>query len=649
MRASASGFNEPSVNTLATPGAAGSLGANKNIVIDTTAPVVSFTNTVDAGPVATDTIRVTVTETNASTTLQKYAFSADATCNAADFSGGEATFTSGVDFFVATEANNGKYLCLSVTDQALNTTYLGSAAVFNVDRTAPVITFTDDVSAGPVGVEDVAATVTDANPDTSTYRWGFVSGAVCNSSNDASLTNTFNSGASFSFTDTVEAHNGEYICVKAVDLVGTVSYNTRYVGSSNGLNVDNTPPDVPEITSPANGSFSNTDTPTFSGIMDEPSVADSPSTIRVYQDINANNKYDGGTDLLLCTSSISDDGDGSLLEVNQPWAGCTSGVSLADGIYTISTESEDPIGNVSSSTDSGVTIDTTFPVLGFTDDVSAASTSADIVVVTVTETNHSTSTYKYTFSTDSTCNAADFTGGEAHFTTGVGITFNTEANNGKYFCTVATDAAGNTTYFGTTNPMLVDITPAVVTNVAASTANGSYKAGDVVNITIKFNEVMYVGGSPTLTLSTGATSTGVASYASGDGSDTLTFAYTIGAGQNASDLDYATTGSLVLGGGTIRDLALNDATLTLPSPGAAGSLGANAAIVVDTTAPSAPAVPDMVAASDTGTSNTDNITTNTAPSFTVATCESGATVTMIKGTTTVATAACAICCNCTRC
>jgi hypothetical protein len=37
-----------------------------------------------------------------------------------------------------------------------------------------------------------------------------------------------------------------------------------------------------------------------------------------------------------------------------------------------------------------------------------------------------------------------------------------------------------------------------------------------------------------------------------------------------------------LNGGTIRDAAANDASLTLPAPGALGSLGFNKAIVIQT-------------------------------------------------------------------
>ncbi|NBX48025.1 MAG: hypothetical protein EBT22_12775, partial [Chloroflexi bacterium] len=48
---------------------------------------------------------------------------------------------------------------------------------------------------------------------------------------------------------------------------------------------------------------------------------------------------------------------------------------------------------------------------------------------------------------------------------------------------------------------------------------------------------------------------------------------------------YAATTSLALNGGTIRDAAGNDATRTLASPGASGSLGNAKAIIIDTTAP----------------------------------------------------------------
>jgi predicted GH43/DUF377 family glycosyl hydrolase len=146
-------------------------------------------------------------------------------------------------------------------------------------------------------------------------------------------------------------------------------------------------------------------------------------------------------------------------------------------------------------------------------------------------------------------------------------------NGGVGFATAADDSS--------------DSTPPTVTNVTATTANGYYNAGDTINVTVQFNEVVNVTGTPRIELETGATNR-YANYSTGSGSDTLTFAYVVQAGDASVDLDYVATGSLTQNGGTIKDAALNDATLTLVTPGVAGSLGANKAIYIDTVNPLTP-------------------------------------------------------------
>ncbi len=81
-----------------------------------------------------------------------------------------------------------------------------------------------------------------------------------------------------------------------------------------------------------------------------------------------------------------------------------------------------------------------------------------------------------------------------------------------------------------------------------------------------------------------------ATYTSGSGTNTLTFAYTVQAGDNSADLDYVSTSALSLNGGTIRNASANDAALTLTLPGSAGSLGANKALVLDGIAPAVTSV-----------------------------------------------------------
>ena len=63
----------------------------------------------------------------------------------------------------------------------------------------------------------------------------------------------------------------------------------------------------------------------------------------------------------------------------------------------------------------------------------------------------------------------------------------------------------------------------------------------------------------------------------------LPYNYTIASGHSSADLDYVATSSLALNSGTIKDVAGNVATLTLASPGASGSLGANKALAISPT------------------------------------------------------------------
>jgi hypothetical protein len=118
-----------------------------------------------------------------------------------------------------------------------------------------------------------------------------------------------------------------------------------------------------------------------------------------------------------------------------------------------------------------------------------------------------------------------------------------------------------------------------VTNVTSMTADGVYTSVDPpIDVRITFSDIVTVTGSPTLLLETGLTDR-YAVYSGGSGSNTLTFTYTIAAGDTSSDLDYVATDSLALNGGTIKGGI--DAILALPSPGAAYSLGANKAIEID--------------------------------------------------------------------
>ena len=131
---------------------------------------------------------------------------------------------------------------------------------------------------------------------------------------------------------------------------------------------------------------------------------------------------------------------------------------------------------------------------------------------------------------------------------------------------------------------MIDGVRSTITGVAATTADGIYAIGDVIDITIGFSEVVVVSGTPTLQLETGSTDR-YATYTSGSGSSNLTFQYTVQAGDSSTDLDQLSSTALTLKGGSITDAAGNSAVLTLADPGETGSLSANADLIIDTTRP----------------------------------------------------------------
>ncbi|MGB8982758.1 MAG: sortase, partial [Anaerolineales bacterium] len=160
-------------------------------------------------------------------------------------------------------------------------------------------------------------------------------------------------------------------------------------------------------------------------------------------------------------------------------------------------------------------------------------------------------------------------------------TYNGLGDGSHTFRVQATDAASNTDATPASITWAVDTAAPTVTNVSSTHADGSYTTPEVILITVTFSEPVNVTGTPQLTLETGTTDR-VVNYSSGSGTATLTFNYTVQAGDTSPDLDYVATTSLALNGGAIRDAVNHDAALTLASPGTAGSLGANKAIAIYT-------------------------------------------------------------------
>jgi hypothetical protein len=105
------------------------------------------------------------------------------------------------------------------------------------------------------------------------------------------------------------------------------------------------------------------------------------------------------------------------------------------------------------------------------------------------------------------------------------------------------DVAGNpavlTAAINPAGTLQIDTAGPTVNSVATSGSGttsgvGDLNAGKVVTLTVNFNEKVVVtttGGTPTLTLNDGGTAT----YTGGTGTSSLTFNYTVAAGQNTAD------------------------------------------------------------------------------------------------------------------
>jgi hypothetical protein len=157
-----------------------------------------------------------------------------------------------------------------------------------------------------------------------------------------------------------------------------------------------------------------------------------------------------------------------------------------------------------------------------------------------------------------------------------------------YSCIDTDNNAGNfQRNSGFSNPQNFASAPTpclVVTNVTSSVDDTNpFSIGASIPIQVIFSNNVNVTGAPTLLIETGATDR-TATYASGSGTDTLTFTYTVQTNDTSSDLDYVSSTSLSLNGGSITG-AIGNAILILPKPGPTepGSLSFNKNIKIDTT------------------------------------------------------------------
>ena len=387
------------------------------------------------------------------------------------------------------------------------------------------------------------------------------------------------------------------------------------LAATSALVIDTTAPTITSVTSTTDdGTYNETDTVNVTVTFSEAVTLDGGNLVVTLET--------GDTDRTVTITEITSSTTASGTYTVQ--SGDTSSDLTASGIALSAGTLSDAGGNAMSdftigsnlAATSALVIDTTAPtitsVTSTTDDGTYNET--DTVNVTVTfseavtldggnlvvtlETGDTDRTVTITEITSSTTASGTYTvqsGDTSSDLTASGIalsagTLSDAGGNAMSDFTIGSNLAA-------TSALVIDTTAPTVTGVDSSTDAGAYKAGDEISIQVTFSETVNVTGTPQLTLETGG-SDAVVNYASGSGSSVLTFTYTVGAGNTSSDLDYASTTALALNGGTIQDVGGNNATLTLATPGEAGSLADNEALVVDTTAPT---ITSVTSTTDDGT------------------------------------------------
>ena len=138
---------------------------------------------------------------------------------------------------------------------------------------------------------------------------------------------------------------------------------------------------------------------------------------------------------------------------------------------------------------------------------------------------------------------------------------------------------------GGSRAIAIDTRPPWVESVSSPNGTGVYGLGETIHMRVDFDIAVNVTGAPLLELGTDVAG-GVnrsAVYESGSGTQNLTFAYTVGAGDRAGDLGWAGAGAL---SGNISDAVTGlAANLDMPDPVGGASLSASGPVLVDHAAP----------------------------------------------------------------
>jgi hypothetical protein len=532
------GAGNPVVLTLPAPGAAGSLGVNKAIVIDTTAPVVTAVTSTTAngayGVGSVITITMGFSKPVVVTGTPKLALNSGGT---ASYSSGSGTSTLTFTYTVAAGQNSPKLDYTSTTALSLN-----GGTIFDTvtNPNAATLTLPAPGSAGSIGgsksivIDTTAPTVSGVSSTTANGTYGV--GAVI------IITVGFSKPVVVTGAPQLALNSGGTASFSSGSGTSTLSFSYTVAAGQNSPRLDYTSTSALSL---SGGTIFDTVTNPNAANLTLPAPG-AAGSLAANKDI------------------VIDSVPSQVASVTSTTANGTYGVG---SVITITVTFSNP-----------VTVTGT-PQLALNSGGTASYSSGS---------GGSTLTFSYTVAAGQNSPKLDYTSTSALALNGG--TINDGTGNAANLTLPAPGSAGS---IGGSKSIAIDTTAPTVTAVTSTTANGAYGVGSVITITMGFSKPVVVTGTPQLALNSG----GTASFSSGSGTSTLSFTYTVAAGQNSPKLDYTSTSALSLNGGTIFDTVTNPnaASLTLPAPGSAGSIGGSKSIVIDTTAPTVSGVSSTTA------------------------------------------------------
>ncbi|WP_233595405.1 Ig-like domain-containing protein [Corallococcus sp. CA031C] len=425
------------VTAVSSNGTTNSTQASSTFTVAVPAPTVAITTPAN-GATVTNPANVTVSGTAANATT------VNLTVNGTNY--GPITVTGGNWSQVLTPnpLPNGTYNVTAVSTNAYGTNSAQATSTFTVNVAAPTVAISTPANGSTTANPSVTVTGTSANATRVTVTFqGIDYGPI-----------TVDASGNWSQALPGPLADGSY----TVTAVSTNAGGTNSTTASSTFTVDQTAP-VVAITTPANGSTTNTPNVTVTGTA---------------------------TDADFVTLTFDGASYGPITVTGGNWSFALPG-PLSDGDYTVTATATDGAGNTSTPATSTFTVDQTAPTvaIGSPADGSTVGTSTVTVTGTSTGATFVTVTFQGTDSGPITVDAS----GNWSYLLPVTLT------EGAYTVTaVSTDAAGNDSTPATSNfdvdltgPQVAISTPANGTSVGTDTVTVTGTSSGATSVTLTFD------------------------------------------------------------------------------------------------------------------------------------------------------------------